>query len=392
MTEIYLDHAATTPLDPRVLEAMTPYLTSAFGNAASRQHSMGRTAAEAVEVARAQVADLIGADPREIVFTSGATEANNLALKGVAGARAYAADSRHFVTARSEHHAVLDPLRALAEEGGFEVTRLAVDHQASVDLAELERALTRRPRLVSLMHANNEVGTIHPIDEIGGLCHEYGALFHTDASQSAGKLAIDVNAMQVDLLSLSAHKFCGPKGVGALFLRRRGPRVRCAPLFDGGGHEGGRRSGTLNVPGIVGLGAAAELCSEGRDAEATRVSALRDVLENGLCERLEGVTRNGPQERRHPGIVNLCFTGVEAESLLSRFRRVCASSSSACTSARLLESHVLRAMGADEATISGSLRFSLGRSTSPSQIQGALEDIVASIEIERAEGPRDLLH
>lgn len=387
---IYLDHAATTPLDPRVLEAMTPYLTDEFGNASSRQHPMGRAAAEAVERAREQVADLIGADPREIVFTSGATEANNLALKGVASARAYERDSKHYVTARSEHRAVLDPLRVLEEDHGFEVTRLGVDRQGAIDPAELERALTRRPRLVSLMHANNEIGTIHPLEQIGAACREYGALFHTDATQSVGKLKVDVEAMHIDLLSLSAHKFYGPKGVGALYLRRRGPRVRCTPIFDGGGHEAGHRSGTLNVPGIVGLGAAAEICDRELEREALRVAGLREQLENGLRERLEGVTRNGPEAPRLPGISNLAFAGIDAESLLGRLERVCASSSSACTSAQLQESHVLRALGADEGTISGSIRFSLGRSTTKSQIQRALEDIVASITVERFEGPRDL--
>jgi len=390
MSAIYLDHAATTPLDPRVLEAMTPYLTTAFGNAASRQHSLGREARDAVERAREQVAQLIGADAREIVFTSGATESNNLALKGVAGARAYEHDGKHFVSARTEHLAVLDPLHSLEEEDGFEVTLLGVDCEGAIDLEELALALKRGPRLVSLMHANNEVGTLHPIGEIGALCRAHGALFHTDASQSVGKVAIDVDALQVDLLSLSAHKFSGPKGAGALFLRRRAPRVRCAALLDGGGHEGGRRSGTLNVPGIVGLGAAAELCAREMEAEAERVRALRDELEQGLFERLPGVTRNGGRAGRLPGIASVSFEGVDSESLLSRFQEVCASSSSACTSARLQESHVLRALGVSAATISSSLRFSLGRSTSPNQIQDALKDIARSVQLERAEGPLDL--
>ncbi len=386
---IYLDHAATTPLDPRVLEAMTPYLTSNFGNAASRQHPLGQEAAAAVERARGQVAQLIGADPREIVFTSGATEANNLALKGVAEARAYERSPKHFVTARTEHHAVLDPLSSLEEHHGHAVTVLPVDERGVVDLELVDRALGQGPRLLSLMHANNEIGTLHPVAELGRLSREHGVLFHTDASQSVGKLPVDVDAMKIDLLSLSAHKFNGPKGVGALFLRRSSPRVRCAPLIDGGGHERGRRSGTLNVPGIVGLGAAAELAASEMMEESGRVAGLRRRLEDALLNRLEGVHRNGPAEERLPGIANLSFEGADAESLLKRLQGVCASSSSACTSAQLQESHVLRAIGATESTISSSIRFSLGRSTTESEIDLALDSIVASVEAERAQGPLD---
>ncbi|MFT7486504.1 MAG: cysteine desulfurase [Candidatus Paceibacteria bacterium] len=387
---IYLDHAATTPMDERVLEAMMPYLTSEFGNAASRQHAMGRQAAAAVEQARAQVALLIGADPREIVFTSGATEANNLALKGVAHAKAYELGAKRFVSARSEHHAVLDPLRALEEKHGYTVTRLPVDSEGRLDLADLDQSLALKPKLVSLMHVNNELGTIHPLQDIGRLCREQGVLFHTDASQSVGKLPIDVNSMYVDLLSLSGHKFYGPKGVGALFLRRRGPRVRCEALLDGGGHEGGRRSGTINVAGVVGLGAAAELCVQDMDQEVQRIGSLSANFENALRARLSGVGRNGPSEGRLPHILNLSFEGVSAESLLSRFKQVCASSSSACTSAQLQESHVLRAIGMQESGISSSLRFSFGRSTSENHIQRALDEIVDAVTLERADGPLNL--
>lgn len=387
---IYLDHAATTPLDPRVLEAMMPYLTQEFGNAASRQHDLGRAAAQAVERAREQVASLIGADPREVVFTSGATESNNLALKGVAAARAYERENKHFVTARTEHHALLDPLQQLEEHQGFEATRLAVDHEGRVDLAQFDSALERSPRLVSLMHVNNELGTIHPLQELGSRCRERGVLFHTDASQSVGKLDLDVNSMNIDLLSLSAHKLYGPKGVGALYLRRRAPRVRCAPLFDGGGHEGGRRSGTLNVAGIVGLGAAAELCAQEMSREGERITALSAAFESGLRERLGGVERNSPVTEQLPSILNLSFEGVEAESLLARFEQVCASSSAACTSSRLQESHVLRAIGVPESRISSSLRFSFGRSTKADQLRRAIDEVVTKVTIEREDGPLDL--
>jgi cysteine desulfurase len=385
---VYLDHAATTPLDPRVLEAMTPYFLERFGNASSRQHALGREASGAVERAREQVARLIGADPREIVFTSGATESANLALKGVAHASAYERSPRRFVTAPTEHHAVLDPLETLAQEG-FEVVRLAVDGEGRVDLAELEAVLAKGVRLVSLMHANNELGLLHPVAEIGTRCREHGALFHTDATQAVGKEPIDVDALKIDLLGLSAHKLGGPKGVGALYLRRRRPRVRCRALVDGGGHERGLRSGTLNVPGIVGLGAAAELCLAEMDAERERVAALRDHLEETLFQRLDGVLRNGPAEDRLAGTTNLSFAGVDAESLLDRMEGVAASSSSACTSASLQPSHVLRALGCSPERLAGSVRFSLGRTTTRAEVDRATDLVVAAVERERREGPRD---
>lgn len=387
---IYLDHAASTPLDPRVLEAMLPYFVERHGNASSRQHAAGRAAAAAVERAREQVALLIGAEPREIVFTSGATESNNLVLKGVARAEAYAKRARHVVTARTEHHAVLDPLARLEEESGFEVTRLAVDGLGHVDLGELREALARGPRLATLMHANNEIGTLHPLAEIGALCREHEVLFHTDASQSCGKESLDVDALSIDALSLSGHKLYGPQGVGALYLRRRRPRVRCHPLLDGGGHERGVRSGTLNVPGIVGLGAAAELCRQERDEEQRRVGALRDRLESGLVERLGGVRVNGDRSQRLAGLTNLSFEGVQAESLLARLARVQASSSAACTSAALQPSHVLRAIGGDETRVGGSLRFSPGRGTTTEAVDAALDELIAAVELERREGPLDL--
>ncbi len=390
---VYLDHAATTPLDPRVFEAMTPYFLERYGNAASRQHALGREAARAVEEARAQVAALLGGDPREIVFTSGATESNNLALKGAVDTAALAKLPRHVITARTEHHAVLDPLQAL-EDQGTEVTRLDVDPMGHVDLDELATALARGARLVSLMHANNEIGVLHPLAAIGALCREHGALFHTDATQSVGKLPLDVSTLAVDLISLSAHKLYGPKGVGALWLRRKGPRVRCKPLIDGGGHERGLRSGTLNVPGIVGLGAACALRAREMADEAARLATLRDDFESKLFAALHtpnaAVLRNGDPDARLPGLTNLSFAGVDAESLFTRLPEVCASSSSACTSAKSGKSHVLRALGADPARVAGSVRFSLGRTTSAEELTRALDAVLRAVREERGEGPREV--
>jgi len=388
MSLVYLDHAATTPLDARVLAAMTPYFLECFGNASSRQHRLGREAAEAVEGAREQVAALLGADPREIVFTSGATEANNLALKGVAAAEAYADAPRHVVSCVTEHTAVLDPLRTL-ECQGFRVTRLGVDGAGRVDLERLRSVLAEGVRLVSLMFANNETGLLHPVGEIGALCREHGALFHTDATQAVGKEAIDVDALCVDLLSLSAHKLHGPKGVGALYLRRKRPRVRCRALLDGGGHERGARSGTLNVPGIVGLGGAAGLARDEGGTDTQRVRALRDRLEAGLLA-LGDVVLNGDAQHRLASITNLSFAGTDAESLLARLEDVCASSSAACTSATLQPSHVLRSLGLSEERIAGSVRFSLGRTTTAEEIERALLEIAAAVRVERSEGPRNL--
>lgn len=380
---IYLDNAATTPLDGRVLDAMMPYLTNEFGNAASRQHALGKRAEDAVQKSREQVAGLIGADPREIVFTSGATESNNLALKGVATARAYEHLPNQFVTVRTEHNAVLDPMATLEAQSGFTVTSLSVDRKGHINLEDLERALEQKPRLVSCMHVNNELGSIHPIREIGARCRAADVLFHTDASQSAGKLPIDVNEMAIDLLSLSAHKFYGPKGVGALYIRRRAPRVRCSPLFDGGGQEGDRRSGTLNVPGIVGLGAAAEICAQEMADEGSRLATLANRFEAEMNDRIPGVHPNAFSEQRLPSIINLFIEGIQAEALLARLSRVCASSSSACTSSRLQESHVLRAIGASDAVVSGSIRFSLGRFTTEQALSEAVTEIEAAVREER---------
>lgn len=381
---IYLDHAATTPLDPQVWEAMRPYFFEEYGNPSSR-HAMGCSAATAVEHARAQVAAAIGADPREIVWTSGATESDNLAIFGVAEASHTARRDRHVVTVRTEHHAVLDPCLEL-ERRGFTVTRLPVDDCGRVDPAALEEAVTDRTLLVSIMHANNETGLVLPLRELSAIARRHGALFHTDATQSFGKLPIDVEADGLDLVSFSAHKLYGPKGVGGLYVRRRGPRVRLAPRQFGGGHERGRRSGTLNVAGIVGLGAAAELAVARRDDENDRVAALRDRLEAALL-RIEGAIRNGPASPRLPGTTNLSFGDLDARELMARMPELCVSTAAACTSAALQPSHVLGAMGHDDARIGSSLRFSLGRGTTEAEVDATVETVTrGAIDVRRA-GP-----
>ncbi len=377
---IYLDHNATTPLDPRVLDAMLPFLRERFGNAASRHHALGCDAATAVETAREQVAAVIGADPREIIWTSGATESDNLALQGVARAPAYA-KKRHVVTVTTEHRAVLDACEHL-ERQGIDVTYLGVDGDGRLDLDRLAAAITERTVLVSVMHANNETGVLHPIARIGALCRERGVLFHTDATQSWGKEPIDVNAMHVDLLSASAHKIHGPKGVGMLFVRRRGPRVRCEPMVHGGGHERGLRSGTLNVPGIVGMGVAAALASSdgaGRAGGDGTGRALRDRLETGLQSRLDGVEVNGHRVERLANTTNLSFAGVDGAKLMKRMPGLAVSSSSACTSAALQPSYVLGAMGCDDARIRGSVRFSLGRFNTADEIETAIETVAEAV-------------
>jgi cysteine desulfurase len=365
---VYLDNHATTRPDPRVVAAMLPYFSAIYGNAASQSHRFGWDAADAVDRARAQVAALIGADPREIVFTSGATEANNLAIKGAAWASKRT--SGHLVTAATEHRAVLDPMNRLTRDG-WSLTVLPVDRHGRVDPQDVAHSLTDRTVLVSLMAANNEVGTLHPIAEIGRLCRERGVLFHTDATQAAGKVPLDVERDAIDLLSLSAHKFYGPKGIGALYVRRQGPRVRLVPLLDGGGHERGFRSGTLAVPLIAGLGVAAELAARERDDEARQVSALRDRLETLLNERLPGVQRNGHPVETLPGNLNLSFEGVDGEALLMNVRDVAVSSGSACSSAQPEPSHVLRAMGVPEHLARASLRFGLGKFNTPEEIDFA---------------------
>jgi cysteine desulfurase len=373
---IYLDYNATTPLDPRVLEAMMPFLRDRFGNAASRHHALGCDAAKAVERAREQVASTIGADPREIVWTSGATESINLALKGVAFSPVYGARGNHIITVVTEHRAVLDSCEHL-ESKGFRVTYLRVDRQGFLDLDRLADAITGKTILVSVMHANNETGALHPIREIGALCKKRNVLFHVDGAQSFGKEPIEVDSFGIDLLSASAHKFCGPKGIGILYIRRRSPRVRCEPLLHGGGQERGLRAGTLNVPAIVGMGAAAALC---RDAGRERIGRLRDRLEQGIRSSLDGVEVNGPGALRLANTTNLSFGGVEGEELMKRLPGVALSSSSACTSALLQPSYVLGALGCDEDRIRGSVRFSLGRFTTEGEIDSAVREVVAAVQ------------
>jgi cysteine desulfurase len=374
---VYMDHHATTPCDPRVVEAMLPFFSETYGNAASKNHVFGWRAEEAVEKARAQVAALVGAGPKEIVFTSGATESDNLMLKGAA--RFYRENGDHVVTMSTEHKAVLDPCLALEAEG-FRVTYLAPRPDGLLDLAALAAALEERTILVCVMAANNEIGTIQPLEEIGRLVEERApnALFATDAAQAAGKIPLDVEAQRVDLLALSAHKLYGPKGVGALYVRRK-PRVRLVPQIDGGGHERGMRSGTLNVPGIVGFGVACEIARAERAAEAARLEALRDRLLERISSRLDGVRVNGTMEDRLPGNLNLSFEGVEGEALLLALRDVAVSSGSACSSASLEPSHVIRALDGDAERAHASIRFGLGRTNTEEEVDFVADRMVEKI-------------
>ena len=366
-----MDHHATTPVDPRVMEAMLPWFTQKFGNAASRTHSFGWEADKAVEAARAEVAALIGADPSEIVFTSGATESDNLAIKGAV--EAYRAKGNHLVTVATEHKAVLDPCRALEREGKAAVTVLPVDRDGLVDLEALRRAITDRTILLSVMAANNEIGVLQPVAEIGAICHERGVLFHTDAAQACGKVPVDVLAMNVDLLSLTAHKLYGPKGVGALYVRKRGPRVKLVAQMDGGGHENGLRSGTLPVPLIVGFGKACSIAQREMSEESERVLALRERLRRHIFGGLDHVTLNGSLDRRLPGNLNVSFAFVEGESLILGIGEVAVSSGSACTSAKLEPSTVLHAIGVDEALARSSIRFGLGRTNTEAEVDRTWE-------------------
>jgi len=362
---IYMDYHATTPMDPRVLEAMLPYFTGKFGNAASRNHSFGWEAEEAVEKARTQIAQLIGASAKEIIFTSGATESNNLAIKGIA--EMYRERGNHIITQVTEHKAVLDTCKRL-EKSGYRVTYLPVNADGLVDVEDIKRAIDDKTILVSIMAANNEIGVVQPVAEIGKLCHEKNVIFHTDAVQAVGKVPIDVNAMNIDVLSLTAHKIYGPKGVGALYVRRRNPRVQISEQINGGGHERGMRSGTLNVPGIVGLGEACEIAGKEMVEESARLTKLRDRLKAKLEAAIDYVHVNGSMEHHLPGNLNMSFVYVEGESLLMGINDVAVSSGSACTSATLEPSYVLKALGLGDDVAHSSIRFGLGRFTTEAEV------------------------
>ena len=366
---IYLDNNATTPMDPRVLEAMLPYFNEKFGNAASRNHPFGWVAEEGVDYAREQVAKLIGASEKEIIFTSGATESDNLAIKGVF--EMYKEKGNHIITAVTEHKAVLDACKHVEKLGG-KVTYLPVKEDGLVDLAALEAAMTSETILVSIMYGNNEIGVIQPVKEIAAIAHKYGALFMTDATQAVGKIPVDVIADGIDLLALSAHKMYGPKGVGALYVRRKGPRVKVTAQMDGGGHERGMRSGTLNVPGIVGLGKACEIAGLEMESEAIRLSALRDKLEKALTV-LEESYVNGNVEHRLPHVANISFKYVEGEGLMMAMKDLAVSSGSACTSASLEPSYVLKSLGLSDDLAHSSIRFGLGRFTTEEEVDYAVE-------------------
>lgn len=381
---VYLDNNATTRADPRVVAALLPYLTDHYANASSQHHAAGRRAAGAVEAAREQVAALINARPREIVFTSGATESNNLALRGVAAMSRAKGD--HVITAVTEHKAVLDTAKRLGRDG-FRVTYLPVDRTGRVAPEQLDEALTDRTILVSLMAASNEVGTLHPLAALGAVCKRKGVLFHTDAAQAVGKVPIDVEAMGIDLLSLSAHKMYGPKGVGALYVRRTSPTVRLEPLLEGGGQERGLRPGTLNVPGVVGLGVACELCAAEMAEESPRLTALRERLRQGLSAALEGVTLNGHPSERLPGNLNLSFAWLRGEALLMGLRNLAVSSGAACTSAEPGPSYVLRALGLDDELAHASLRFGLGRFTTAEEVEYTIGEVVRVVNDLRAVSP-----
>jgi cysteine desulfurase len=373
---IYMDNQATTPVDPRVLEAMLPYFGESFGNAASRNHKFGWEAEEAVAKAREQIASLINASPKEIVFTSGATESDNLALKGVA--EMYAEKGNHIITCVTEHKAIIDSAKHL-EKQGVRVTYLPVEKSGLVNLDDLKAAITDRTILISIMTVNNEVGVVQDIGEIGRIAREAGVLFHTDAVQAVGKIPFDVQEMNVDIASLSAHKMYGPKGVGAIYVRRRNPRVLLSPMMDGGGHERGMRSGTLNVPGIVGFGRAAAIATEELEAESERIFTLRERLRTGLEENLDELYINGDLERRIPGNINISFAYVEGESLLMGIDDVAVSSGSACTSASLEPSYVLKALGVGEDLAHTSIRFGIGRFNTEEEVDYVIDKVTATV-------------
>jgi cysteine desulfurase len=373
---IYLDNNATTPCDPRVVDAMLPYFTEKFGNAASRNHSFGWVAEEAVDYAREQVAKLIGADPKEIIFTSGATESDNLALKGVF--EMYSSKGNHIITATTEHKAVLDTCKHIEKMGG-QVTYLPVNAEGLIDLNELENSITDKTILIAIMYGNNEIGVLQPVREISKIARKHGVLFFTDGTQAVGKVPVDVNADGIDLVAFSAHKMYGPKGVGALYVRRKNPRVKVTAQMDGGGHERGMRSGTMNVPAIVGFGKACEICLNEMESEAKRLSTMRDRLQNALMS-LEEAYVNGSVEHRLPHVANISFKYVEGEGLMMGFNKnIALSSGSACTSASLEPSYVLKALGLGDDLAHSSLRFGLGRFTTDEQIDYTIKAITETV-------------
>ncbi len=378
-TPIYLDNHATTRMDPRVLDAMLPYFTEFFGNSASRNHEFGWVAEQAVDKARKQIADLIGASSKEIIFTSGATESNNLAIKGVA--EMYAEKGNHIITAATEHKAVLDTCKKL-EKSGYRVTYLPLKGDGLIDLEMLKESFTDKTILVSIMYANNEIGVIQPIAEIGKMCRERGVLFHTDGVQAVGKVPVNVNTDNIDIMSITAHKFYGPKGVGALYVRRKAPRVQITAQMDGGGHERGMRSGTLNVPGIVGMGEACAIAQRDMPVEMARLRVLRDRLKAKLEAGLDEVFINGSMEHRLPHNLNMSFLYVEGESLLMGINDVAVSSGSACTSATLEPSYVLKALGLGDDLAHSSIRFGIGRFNTEEEIDyvaGKLVEVVTKL-------------
>jgi cysteine desulfurase len=373
---VYMDNHATTPVDPRVLEAMLPYFKELFGNSASRNHAFGWAAEEATETARASIAKLVGATTKEIIFTSGATESDNLAIKGVA--EMYREKGNHIITAVTEHKAVLDTCKRL-EKYGYRVTYMPVQKDGLIDLDDLKRAMDDKTILVTIMAANNEIGVLQPWAEIGKLCHERGVIFHTDATQAVGKVPIDVNKDNIDLMSISAHKMYGPKGVGALYVRRKNPRVQLAPIIDGGGHERGMRSGTLNVPGIVGLGKACAICQEEMPQESCRMAGMRNRLRDKIMGALDETYINGSMEHRLPGNLNISFAYVEGESLLMGINDVAVSSGSACTSATLEPSYVLKALGAGDDLAHSSIRFGLGRFNTDAEVDYVADRVIETV-------------
>ncbi|MDZ4344059.1 MAG: IscS subfamily cysteine desulfurase [Candidatus Binatia bacterium] len=384
-TPVYMDNHATTPLDPRVLETMLPYFTEKFGNAASRNHTFGWEAEAAVDEARERIARLVRvSSPKEIIFTSGATESDNLAIKGVA--EFYKEEGNHIITCVTEHKAVLDSCRSL-ERQGYTVTYLPVDAYGLIDAEQVREAITDKTILISIMAANNEIGTIQPIKEIGRVAKEKGIIFHCDATQGVGKIPMHVEELGIDLLSMSAHKIYGPKGIGALYVRSKKPRVRLCPIIDGGGHERGMRSGTLNVPGIVGFGQACQIAQEELAEEAARLTQLRERLKEGIFSQLDEVYLNGHPTRRLPGNMNISFAYVEGESLLMGLKEIAVSSGAACTSATVEPSHVLRALGVEADLVHASIRFGLGRFNTQEEVDYTVHRVVQEVSRLRAISP-----